>query len=703
MGEPRDLVPYARLRASGTRTFIFPWVREAEDSIAAIRDDSDLTSWKAPTGKTTTVTIDLQPWLRRPAALDSISLSYKTTPPSKVQVRLLKACGGSVVASSDWADTGKPLPLQNTLAGCVEIDLKTESDFNLDGIKLVSAESDFDLPGTAVAARTATHPGNGIVEGFYGVPWSWRERENALYLLNSMGMDSYMYAPKLDPLHRSEWRGPYPAETVARFKELNDTAVSIGALVYFGISPFIDFDFSTDADYQALLSKLVVFMDAGLTGFALLADDIEMEKQVEIDGALGKLHADTANRLLADLRKKAPDARLWFVGTVYSDERIGWQKGADYLKALTALDTSIKVMWTGRGTASAEMKGSDMDVFTASIGRKPLIWDNYWANDGGDGATGRVLLSVYGGRGPDLRPAVEGITHNPMIQGALSRLDLGMFGYWLENPASKDADASRAFSLELEKPFLLPEQPFHTGACPAPQPYVDTGIESATLLAAMKIFNGNFQHIPAYDEMEAAISALYAALDSGGPPPVEQGAALLEIFAGMYALRSGAWHSRLDPDMVDELEFPLLKVYYDGTAGLFSLAMLGKKLSGQTAPTESARASKAVSNSDQCRFVYSGTVVADFFAEINAIKPSTSGFVAPAITKPTPPACSPGKRLEWKPFDGASAVHIHGLPGAKVDGGTIIWTPPHGGIYEGVSTASTDKGWAFVPFTLACE
>ena len=42
----------------------------------------------------------------------------------------------------------------------------------------------------------------GIVEGFYGPPWSWRDRLEVLQWSAARGLTDYMYAPKDDPKHR---------------------------------------------------------------------------------------------------------------------------------------------------------------------------------------------------------------------------------------------------------------------------------------------------------------------------------------------------------------------------------------------------------------------------------------------------------------------------------------------------------------------
>ena len=47
---------------------------------------------------------------------------------------------------------------------------------------------------------------NGVIEGFYGTPWTWDERALVCRGIAAAGGDTYVYAPKDDPLHRDRWR-----------------------------------------------------------------------------------------------------------------------------------------------------------------------------------------------------------------------------------------------------------------------------------------------------------------------------------------------------------------------------------------------------------------------------------------------------------------------------------------------------------------
>ena len=54
---------------------------------------------------------------------------------------------------------------------------------------------------------------SGVIEGFYGPPWSPAERRALFQRLKEGGCNTYVYAPKDDLKHRARWREPYaPAE-----------------------------------------------------------------------------------------------------------------------------------------------------------------------------------------------------------------------------------------------------------------------------------------------------------------------------------------------------------------------------------------------------------------------------------------------------------------------------------------------------------
>ena len=79
----------------------------------------------------------------------------------------------------------------------------------------------------------------GLIEGFYGPPWSWAARAEVLRFGHERGLDLYLYGPKDDPLHRERWREPYPTAELDGFARLvADDTMQVG----FAISPGLSID-----------------------------------------------------------------------------------------------------------------------------------------------------------------------------------------------------------------------------------------------------------------------------------------------------------------------------------------------------------------------------------------------------------------------------------------------------------------------------
>ena len=65
---------------------------------------------------------------------------------------------------------------------------------------------------------------SGVIEGFYGPPWSHSDRLDMLRFMGRAGLNVYIYAPKDDPYHRTRWREPYPEDAERELRELVQTA-----------------------------------------------------------------------------------------------------------------------------------------------------------------------------------------------------------------------------------------------------------------------------------------------------------------------------------------------------------------------------------------------------------------------------------------------------------------------------------------------
>src|SRR5262245_35865879 len=208
----------------------------------------------------------------------------------------------------------------------------------------------------------------GVVEGFYGEPWSHDARLDVLAFLGDVGMNAYAYAPKDDAKHRAQWRVPYDANEMRRFEELAARAGDAGVRFGFAVSPGLDITYESEADRGVLLAKLRALAALGITWFLLLLDDIPLSP------GLAPRQADLAAFVLDAVRASDPDALLTLCPTEY----VGTQS-SPYLDGLAAaLRADIDVMWTGPTVCSPTITAADARARAAALGgRPPLVWDNY--------------------------------------------------------------------------------------------------------------------------------------------------------------------------------------------------------------------------------------------------------------------------------------------------------------------------------------
>ncbi len=291
----------------------------------------------------------------------------------------------------------------------------------------------------------------GVVEGFYGKPWSHPTRLRVLRWMGIWGMNRYLYAPKKEEKHRTKWRELYTEEELAPFAELLSHGRDYGVETIYGISPGQDIDPLSDNDFQVLTAKLSQLLDRGYREFSLLMDDID----VEPGAASGANHAVLTARLFAWLRDRTPDGALILVPTVYSGTpgRLDEDKIA-YLEALKDLDPAIAIAWTGQGTFDEEITAEEAADFATLIGRKPLIWDNYPVNDFDLGLG--LYLAPVAGRDASLLEETEGILANPMIEGTASLFAVESYASLLSDPDNYDADTHGVGGVA---PALDPEFP----------------------------------------------------------------------------------------------------------------------------------------------------------------------------------------------------------------------------------------------------
>ena len=247
----------------------------------------------------------------------------------------------------------------------------------------------------------------GVIEGFYGNPWSHQDRLRQFEFYGKHKLNIYVYGPKDDPYHRAYWRDPYPEDEAAKLRELVEAAHRNKVQFVWAIHPGGDIKWNLQ-DSLAVVNKLNIMYELGIRTFAVFFDDIGGE------GARAEKQAGLMNYLTDNFVRKHKDVEpLIICPTQYNKS---WSKG-DYLSILgTKMYPEVRIMWTGNSVVDM-IERDDMEWINAQIKRKAFIWLNYPVNDY---CQSRLLMGKTYGNGLDIADLVSGFCSNPMEYAAES-------------------------------------------------------------------------------------------------------------------------------------------------------------------------------------------------------------------------------------------------------------------------------------------
>ena len=281
----------------------------------------------------------------------------------------------------------------------------------------------------------------GVVEGFYGPPWSQAERLDLLAFCGREGLTTWVHAPKDDPWHRRLWCEPYPEPELERLAELVAAAARHGVDFTYALAPGLSICYSDDADIEALLAKLEQLREVGVQHFQLLFDDVEQELNCALDEQRyghearpsAVAQADLSNRVLRALPQAGP---LVVCPRGYA----GTQRTAYRELFGRLLEPEVVVYWTGPEVVSPAITRADLDAAADGFGHELLLWDNYPVNDF---APERLFLGPLTGRDPELAGGrCAGLIANPMLQAVPSKLPLATVADFLRDPRGYDPAAA---------------------------------------------------------------------------------------------------------------------------------------------------------------------------------------------------------------------------------------------------------------------
>lgn len=327
---------------------------------------------------------------------------------------------------------------------------------------------------------------SGIIEGFYGPPWSHETRLDFIDFLAAHGGNTYVWAAKLEPRHRDLWADEFTSEELRQFGELASRHASVQVLI--GLTP------GAQATSEQLVNKLRPVVEHGCHGIVLSFDDLPV-----LDAATK--HRDLANNLLEQL-----NTQVWLVPTHYAGTT-----SSPYLEQLfDGLHHDVLVMWTGEHVVNDTISVRDAQLRTAACdNRKPLLWDNAPVNDAI--MSEALHLGPYDSREKSLISELSGLLLNPMEFASASQPTVASALAWARGEDSFNAWEAIVSSCgwaEIAAATAFPDDPHWPGARPSDdwwqsvadmhpeglddgcQPWIDAAKQGAELvLSARKLIS----------------------------------------------------------------------------------------------------------------------------------------------------------------------------------------------------------------------
>ena len=285
----------------------------------------------------------------------------------------------------------------------------------------------------------------GVIEGFYGTPWSHEQRLRGLAHFSDFGFNRYLLAPKDDPWHRYDWRSALSEDFLSRVSDLIAQGRKNAITVAVAISPGLTVEYSDAKDVQAIMVRFKQLHSIGVREFGLFLDDIPARLQSENDSAkfnsIMQAHSYYCNAVWAELKKLDSDNTLAICPLQYHGKAT-----EEYITEFgNALDADLALIWTGREICSEYLDVSDAKVFKANTNHIPLYWDNYPVND--VAMLHELHVGPIEGREKGLENHSLGYFANPMDRFELSLISLSTIGDYLWDTQGYDPQLSWEYSL----------------------------------------------------------------------------------------------------------------------------------------------------------------------------------------------------------------------------------------------------------------
>lgn len=251
----------------------------------------------------------------------------------------------------------------------------------------------------------------GVMEIFFGPPWTPAERISWAEFLGREQLGFYLYGPKADARLRKNWREPWPASYQAEQQSLAQTFHQHGVKFGVAFSPFgLEYPL-TSATSQALAEKCRALQDLGVDFLGLFFDDMPVTVH------LAKAQVSALAIVQENFR-----GQILFCPSFYSFdpvlEKVFGKCPPHYLEDIAQIPAGVEILWTGPKVISEEIPAEHLREVTTLLHRPPYLGDNFYANDGPRNCKFLKLKPFTG------RPSsgASYLALNPMNQARLSQL-----------------------------------------------------------------------------------------------------------------------------------------------------------------------------------------------------------------------------------------------------------------------------------------
>ena len=288
----------------------------------------------------------------------------------------------------------------------------------------------------------------GLVEGYYGYPYSLSVKKDLMRFMMRMKMNTYLYGAKSDPYHSEYWAQAYPKSVTTQqeengwlsqdmMREVCETSAATKVNFIWAIHPGNNF-LGSSTVVKDIMGKFEKMHELGVRQFGVFVDDVSVPSS---DSDL-QLNASRLTELQKAIEAKwnTPDAApadtvrpLHFVPQIYCR---GFASSEDqyarFFRALSETPQNVVIYTTGWGVWSVP-NNSDFAMPKGYLGRSVAWWWNYPCNDNADSQI--FPMDMY--QNFTDMPAIDGsstlpsslkdglgIVANPMQQGEVAKIPL---------------------------------------------------------------------------------------------------------------------------------------------------------------------------------------------------------------------------------------------------------------------------------------